>query len=165
MDGRADVFSLGSVAYTLLTGQAAFSAPTIPGIVHRVVYEEPVPPSRYVPDLPADLERVLARALEKDPSRRYPTAQDFAEDAEDLLAGRPPRHAAGDELVVVGEGESPPAALLAPMTRPPATTTTPVPPSLPDTRSLPPARMPWPRPRSARSANRRSDRRSADYRS
>jgi Protein kinase domain len=150
VDGRADVFSLGSVAYTLLTGQAAFFAPTIPGIVHRVVYEEPVPPSRYVPGLPADLERVLARALEKDPARRYPTAQDFAEDAEDLLAGVPPRHVAGDELVVVGEGDSPLASLLAPLTQPPATTTAPVQPSLPDTRSLPPARMPWPRPRVSR---------------
>jgi eukaryotic-like serine/threonine-protein kinase len=152
VDGRADVFSLGSVAYTLLTGQAAFSAPTIPGIVHRVVYEDPVPPSRYVPDLPADLERVLARSLEKDPSRRYPTAQHFAEDAEDLLAGRPPRHVAGDELVVVGEGGSPPAGLVSPTTRPPATTTTPVRPSLPDTRSLPLARMSWPRPRAGRIA-------------
>ena len=152
VDGRADVFSLGSVAYTLLTGQAAFFAPTIPGIVHRVVYEEPVPPSRYVPDLPADLERVLARALEKDPSRRYPTAQDFAEDAEDLLAGRPPRHVAGDELVVVGEGESPLASLLAPVTQPPGTTTAPVRPALPDTRSLPAAKAPRPRPRVGRIA-------------
>jgi hypothetical protein len=120
VDGRADVFSLASVAYTLLTGQAAFFAPTIPGIVHRVVYEEPVPPSRYVPDLPRDVEGVLARALEKDPALRYPTAQAFAEDVEDVLAGARPRHAAGDELVVVGEGESPLAALLDQVTQPPA---------------------------------------------
>jgi serine/threonine-protein kinase len=145
VDGRADVFSLASVAYTLLTGEAAFFAPTIPGIVHRVVYEEPVPPSRHVPGLPADLERVLARALEKEPSRRYATAQAFAEDAEDLLAGRPPRHAAGDELVVVAESESPLAALLNPVTQPPATTTAPVRPALPDTRSLPSAKVPWSR--------------------
>jgi hypothetical protein len=149
VDGRADVFSLGSVAYTLLTGQAAFFAPTIPGIVHRVVYEEPVPPSRYVPDLPRHVERILARALEKDPSRRYETAQAFAEDAEDVLAGLPPRHAAGDELVVVGDGDSPLTSLLAPVTPPPATTTAPVPP-LPDTRSLPGVKAPWPRPRVSR---------------
>jgi len=119
VDGRADVFSLASVAYTLLTGQAAFFAPTIPGIVHRVVYEEPVPPSRYVPDLPHDVERVLARALEKDPARRYPTAQTLAEDAEDVLAGLPPRHVAGDDdLVVVEEGDSPLAPLLDQVTQP-----------------------------------------------
>jgi serine/threonine protein kinase len=142
VDGRADVFSLGSVAYTLLTGQAAFSAPTIPGVVHRVVYEEPVPPSRYVPDLPRHVERILARALEKDPARRYETAQAFAEDAEDVLAGLPPRHVAGDELVVVADGDSP----LAPVPPPPLTTTTPVRPPLPDTRSLPAVGVPWPRP-------------------
>jgi hypothetical protein len=113
VDGRADVFSLASVAYTLLTGRAAFLAPTIPGIVHRVVYEDPVPPSRFVPGLPGDVERVLSRALAKDPADRYPTAEAFAEDLEDVLAGEAPRHAAGDDLVVVGEPESPLAVLLA----------------------------------------------------
>jgi serine/threonine-protein kinase len=112
LDGRADVFSLASVAYTLLTGRAAFLAPTIPGIVHRVVYEQPLPASRFVRDLPADVERVLARALAKDPVRRYPTAEAFAEDAEDILAGQPPRHAAGNDLVVVEEPDSPLAELL-----------------------------------------------------
>ena len=136
IDGRADVFSLASVAYTLLTGQAAFYAPTIPAILHRVVYEEPEPPSRIVPGIPADVEQVLARALAKDPAQRYPTAEALAEDAEDVLAGRPPRHAAGDDLVVVGEPASPLGALADPSTQPPAS-----PPSLPAgagaTRSIP----------------------------
>ena len=112
VDGRADVFSLASVAYTLLTGRAAFHAPTIPGIVHRVVYEEPDPPSRLVPGLPGEVERVLARALAKDPAERYPTAEAFAEDVEDVLAGEMPRHASGDDLVVVEEPESPLAVLV-----------------------------------------------------
>jgi len=119
VDGRADVFSLASVAYALITGRPPFLAPTIPGIVHRVVYDEPEPPSKLVPGLPPDVERVLARALVKDPAERYPTAAAFAEDAEDLLAGLPPRHAGADDLVVVddsatgpGPGDSsvPPAA-------------------------------------------------------
>ncbi|HXK08224.1 MAG TPA: serine/threonine-protein kinase [Vicinamibacteria bacterium] len=111
VDGRADVFSLGSVAYTLLTGQAAFLAPSIPGIVHRIVYEEPDPLSGLVSGLPPDVERVLACALEKEPARRYPTAEAFADDAEDVLAGRPPRHAGtGDH--VDREPESPLEALL-----------------------------------------------------
>jgi eukaryotic-like serine/threonine-protein kinase len=103
VDGRADVFSLASVAYTLLTGRPPFLAPTIPGIVHRVVYDEPEPLSRLVPDLPPDVESVLTRALAKDPEERYPTAGAFAEDAEDLLEGRSPRHAGANELVVVDE--------------------------------------------------------------
>jgi len=112
VDGRVDVFSLASVAYSLLTGRAAFLAPTVPAIVHRVVYEEPEPPTRFVPGLPAAVERILARALAKDPDARYPTAEAFAEDAEDVLAGLPPRHAGGDDLVEVEELESPLAALL-----------------------------------------------------
>ena len=103
VDGRADIFSLGSVAYTLLTGRPPFQAPTIPGIVHRVVYEEPEPLSRLVPNLPDGVERVLARAMAKDPEARYPTAEAFAEDAEDVAAGQPPRHASGDDLVLVDE--------------------------------------------------------------
>ena len=78
-------------------------APNIPGIVHRVVYEEPEPLSRFVPELPLDVERVMARAMAKDPAARYPTAEAFAEDAEDVVAGQPPRHAGGDDLVVVEE--------------------------------------------------------------
>ena len=105
VDGRADVFSLASVAYTLLAGRPPFLAPSIPGIVHRVVYEEPDSLSSLVPDLPKDVERVLGRALAKEPDARYPTAEAFAEDAEDLLAGVPPRHAGGDDLVVVEDDD------------------------------------------------------------
>ncbi len=103
VDGRADVFSLASVAYTLLAGRPPFMAPNIPGIVHRVVYEEPEPLSRFVPELPLDVERVMARAMAKDPAARYPTAEAFAEDAEDVVAGQPPRNVRGDDLVVVEE--------------------------------------------------------------
>ncbi len=122
VDGRADVFSLASVAYTLLTGRAAFFAPTIPGIVHRVVYEDPEPPSLLVRGLPPAVEHVLTRALAKDPAHRYPTAEAFAEDAEDVLAGQPPRHAASDDFVVVEGPDSVLSALLDPTTVPPAPT-------------------------------------------
>jgi serine/threonine-protein kinase len=150
VDGRADIFSLASVAYTLLTGHAAFMAPTIPGIVHRVVYEEPHAPSRLVRGLPADLEPVLARALAKEPARRYATAEAFAEDVEDILAGQHPRHATGDELVVVGESDSPLAELLvdgtgasAPVApAPEAAESSPAPPAAGATRSLLPANLP-----------------------
>jgi len=103
VDGRADVFSLASVAYTLLAGRPPFMAPNIPGIVHRVVYEEPEPLARFVPELPVDVERVMARAMAKDPAARYATAEAFAEDAEDVVAGQPPRNVRGDDLVVVEE--------------------------------------------------------------
>jgi serine/threonine-protein kinase len=101
VDGRADVFSLASVAYTLLAGRPPFEAPTVPGIVHRVVYEEPEPLGHLVVGLPADVERVLGRAMAKEPGARYQTAEAFAEDAEDVSSGQPPRHAGGEDLVLV----------------------------------------------------------------
>jgi eukaryotic-like serine/threonine-protein kinase len=145
VDGRADVFSLASVAYTLLTGQAAFFAPSIPGIVHRVVYEDPEPASRFVPGLPPEVEHVLARALAKSPADRYATAEAFAEDAEDVLVGLPPRHAAGDDLVVVDGPDSPLTKLLDPASAAP----TPVAASLPPAAG--PSAPPADRPRRRRS--------------
>jgi hypothetical protein len=91
-DARSDLFSLATVAYTLLTGEAPFAAPTVPAILARVVHRSVPPPSEVVPGLPSAIDGVLARALAKDPEDRYPSGQDLAEDLDDVLDGRPPRH-------------------------------------------------------------------------
>jgi len=144
VDRRADVFSLASVAYTLLTGRPPFQAASIPGIVHRVVYEEPEPPSHLVPDLPPDVDRVLARAMAKDPAARYPTAEAFAQDAEDVLAGRHPHHTGGEELVVVDEPDASGTVRVTPSWRRPEAATPPPahPTAADDTRTVPPAVRP-----------------------
>jgi hypothetical protein len=95
LDARSDIFSLGAVLYTLLTAGHAFAGENVTAILARVIGEEPPPPSRVVPDAPAGLDEVVARALAKSPGERYPAAGMLAEDAQDLLAGRPPRHARG----------------------------------------------------------------------
>lgn len=92
-DARSDLFSLGSLLYELLTGQRAFAGRGVSEILMRLAYEQPAAPSLAVPGLPPAIDAVVARALEKDPSRRYPGATAFAEDLDDLLSGRPPRHA------------------------------------------------------------------------
>src|SRR5438128_4204206 len=56
VDGRTDVFSLGSVAYTLLTGRPPFEAPNVPGVLTRVAYQEPKPMSELVGGLPVGVE-------------------------------------------------------------------------------------------------------------
>jgi serine/threonine-protein kinase len=91
-DAQCDIFSLGCILYELLTGQRAFGGRTVSEIVMRLAHEEPVAPSRLVPALLPALDAVVARALAKDPARRYATAGALAEDVEDLLADRPPRH-------------------------------------------------------------------------
>jgi len=95
IDGRSDLFSLGSVGYTLLTGQPAFQAESVPVILGKVAKHEPPAPSSLKPKLPAPLDYVCARALQKRPDARYQTGQTFAEDLEDVMGGKPPRHQAG----------------------------------------------------------------------
>jgi serine/threonine protein kinase len=92
-DGRADLFSLGSIAYTLLTGRLAFEAPSIPATVRRLIEDHPEPPSRIVRDLPRGLDEVIARAIAKLPEHRYSCGQALVEDIEALLG--PPRMAQG----------------------------------------------------------------------
>ena len=104
VDGRTDLFSLGSVAYFLLSGRPPFEAPNVPGILARVAYQHPKPLRELVPGLPADVEYVVTRAMAKNPADRFPDGKAMAEDVEDVLAGRPPRHREGWTPPPVGTG-------------------------------------------------------------
>jgi len=74
LDERADVYSLGCVLYECLTGQSPFPRATDVALLWAHVHEEPTPPSKARPDLPKELDTVLARALAKEPGRRYRSA-------------------------------------------------------------------------------------------
>lgn len=95
VDGRSDIFSLGSVLYLLLTGHRAFQAESVPAILARVSSQEPPPPSQSMPALPADVDYLIRRALAKDPQFRYADGNTFAEDMWDIRDGRAPRHRPG----------------------------------------------------------------------
>ncbi|HEY6553393.1 MAG TPA: protein kinase [Vicinamibacteria bacterium] len=95
IDGRTDLFSLGAVAYTLVTGQKPFAAESVARIMVKVAHQEPPPPSSLNPDLPPDVDYVVGRAIAKAPADRYPHGQAMAEDIDDVLAGREPRHRRG----------------------------------------------------------------------
>jgi eukaryotic-like serine/threonine-protein kinase len=104
IDGRTDLFSLGAVAYTLVTGQKPFAAESVPRIMAKVAHQHPPPPSSLVPDLPPAVDYVIGRAMAKAPIDRYPHGQAMAEDIADLLADREPRHRAGWTPPETGEG-------------------------------------------------------------
>ena len=104
VDARADLFALGAVLYNLLTGRAAFDAKEVPMILTQVIRDEPPPPSEVVGGIPPDVDYVVARALAKAPADRHPTGQALAEDLEDVLAGRPPRHRVSWSAPAVGSG-------------------------------------------------------------
>ena len=88
VDWRADLFSLGVVLYEMLTRHKPFQGENLTVVSHRIVYDPFTPPRDYIRDLPPGVEKVLTRALEKDPARRYQRARDMMEDLRRLLAER-----------------------------------------------------------------------------
>ncbi len=74
LDARSDIYSVGGVAYFLLTGQPPFPRETAMMMLMAHAYEPVVPPSRLRPGVPDDLQAVVLRCLEKDPARRFPDA-------------------------------------------------------------------------------------------
>jgi serine/threonine-protein kinase len=77
VDPRADIFSLGAIAYRCLSGHHAFDAEDALAALVQVMGDQPLRPSAHV-SLPSDLELVLATALAKDPSRRFATVAELA---------------------------------------------------------------------------------------
>jgi serine/threonine-protein kinase len=94
LDGRSDLFSLGVLLYNLVTGTRPFEGVELAAIASQVLYKDPRAASDVVPEVPATLDGVIARALMKAPGERYATGDDFAKDLASVRNGLTPAGAA-----------------------------------------------------------------------
>jgi eukaryotic-like serine/threonine-protein kinase len=91
VDHRADVYALGATLYELLTLEHVFDGRDREELLRQVASEEPTPPRRLNRAVPADLETIALKALEKNPADRYQTAQELADDLRRFLEDKPVR--------------------------------------------------------------------------
>ncbi len=80
LDARTDLFSLGIVLYELLTGRLPFQGDHEVAIAHAVLHEDPITVRELAPEVPAELEHIVFKALMKNPAARYQSAAEMAED-------------------------------------------------------------------------------------
>jgi serine/threonine protein kinase len=84
-----DVYALGVILYEMLTGHVPFVGESVLETLEQVRSNDPVPPRQLKPKMPKDLETICLKCLEKDPKRRYASAQALAEDLHAFLRGDP----------------------------------------------------------------------------
>jgi eukaryotic-like serine/threonine-protein kinase len=86
LDGRSDLFSLGSVLYYLATGREPFRGEQPLAVLRKIAQESPAPPRHINASVPTSLSRLIMKLLEKDPDQRFQTAQEAFEVLEKYLA-------------------------------------------------------------------------------
>ncbi len=117
VDGRSDLFSLGTVLYELLTCRKPFPGEDISTVTYRIARDEPEPLLDLNPGLAPEVEQMVRHLLDKDPRRRYATAGEFVEDIDAYMAGAALPHAgtalgnvsaaAVDPTLVAEDGKAP----------------------------------------------------------
>src|SRR5580693_296330 len=90
VDGRSDLFSLGVVLYTVVTGYRPFQGNSALTVSYKVVNRDPIPATVLNTDLPPGLDYIIGRAMAKDPAQRYQRGMEMVLDIQELREGREP---------------------------------------------------------------------------
>jgi serine/threonine protein kinase/Tfp pilus assembly protein PilF len=101
MDARTDIWSFGCVLYEMVTNQQAFQGETMTDVLANIIYREPVSMLAHRRDAPAELERIVVKALRKDRDERYQSAKELLNDLQQLHT----RLLVEAEIIRSGEGE------------------------------------------------------------
>ena len=89
VDARSDLYSTGCLLYELLTGRPPFTGDSPVAIAYQHVRENPIPPSRVDPEIPAWADSIVLKAMAKDPAERYQSAAEMRTDIQRALSGVP----------------------------------------------------------------------------
>jgi eukaryotic-like serine/threonine-protein kinase len=89
VDARSDLYSTGCLLYELLTGRPPFTGDSPVAVAYQHVMEDPLPPSRVDPEIPAWADAIVLKALQKNPAQRYQSADEMRSGIQGALAGAP----------------------------------------------------------------------------
>ena len=104
LDKRADIYAFGVIMYEALTGQVPFHAETYGALVLEIATGTPRAPDEIVPTLPAELSRVVLRAMSRDINARYPSMESLVAALEPFASSNPPRMDLRSRVSLYGQG-------------------------------------------------------------
>lgn len=89
VDSRTDIYALGAMLYTIITGRPPFSAESMSELLEKIENEDPIPPGKIIAGIPRDVDSIILKAMNKNKAKRYGSGKEFADDIERAQKGEP----------------------------------------------------------------------------
>ncbi|MGC8916977.1 MAG: serine/threonine protein kinase [Thermoanaerobaculum sp.] len=105
LDHRSDIFSLGVMAYEMVTGVRPFAGPNLSNIIYQILNQDPVPPRQRNKSCPERLEKAILKCLAKDPPKRFANVRDFARELKLVLQELPSRASRAETTTAIVRSE------------------------------------------------------------